>query len=48
MSFYRGKVKAFETAPLEVTEGLNAKSKALPLKFSVPLASCSPAGTRAR
>jgi len=37
VSFIRGKVKAFETAPLEVTEGLDAKSKALPLKFDVPL-----------
>lgn len=42
VSFYRGKVKAFETAPLEVTEGLNAKTKALPLQFSVPLAKLQP------
>src|SRR6266545_4083748 len=41
-SFYRGKVKAFETAPLEVTEGLNAKSKALPVRFSVPLGKLAP------
>ena len=37
VSFYRGKVKAFETAALQVTEGLNAKSKAVPVRFSVPL-----------
>ena len=37
VSFIRGKVKAFETAPLQITEGLDPKSKALPLKFSVPL-----------
>jgi VWFA-related protein len=37
VSFYRGKVKAFETAPLQITEGLDAKTKALPIKFSVPL-----------
>ena len=37
VSFYRGKVKAFETAPLEITEGLDAKTKALPIRFSVPL-----------
>jgi VWFA-related protein len=37
VSFMRGKVKAFETMPLEVTDGLDAKSKALPLKFDVPL-----------
>jgi len=43
VSFYRGKTKAFETAPLEVTAGLNEQSKAVPLKFSVPLAKL-PAG----
>ena len=42
VSFYRGKVKAFETAPLEISEGLDAKTKALPVKFSVPLAKLVP------
>ncbi|HZU24858.1 MAG TPA: VWA domain-containing protein, partial [Bryobacteraceae bacterium] len=42
VSFIRGRVKAFETAPLEITEGLDAKSKALPLKFSVPLGKLAP------
>jgi len=42
VSFYRGKVKAFETEPLEIKEGLNAKSKALPVRFSVPLAKLQP------
>ena len=42
VSFYRGKVKAFETEPLQVTDGLNPKTKALPLKFSVPLAKLPP------
>jgi VWFA-related protein len=42
VSFYRGNVKAFETAPLRVTEGLNAKSKAVPLSFSVPLDKLQP------
>jgi VWFA-related protein len=37
VSFIRGKVKAFETLPLQVTDGLDPKSKALPLRFSVPL-----------
>jgi hypothetical protein len=37
VSFYRGKVKAFETAPLQITDGLDAKTKALPIRFSVPL-----------
>jgi VWFA-related protein len=38
VSFYRGKVKAFETDPLQVSDGLNPKTKAVPLRFSVPLA----------
>ena len=38
VSFYRGKVKAFETDPLRVSDGLNPKTKAVPLRFSVPLA----------
>jgi VWFA-related protein len=42
VSFYRGKLKAFETAPLEVIDGLNPKSKALPLKFDVPLGKLAP------
>ena len=42
VSFYRGKVKAFETAPLQVTEGLNAKTKALPVRVSVPLGKLQP------
>jgi VWFA-related protein len=42
VSFYRGKVKAFETEPLRVTEGLDAKSKAVPVRFSLPLAKLQP------
>ncbi len=42
VSFYRGKVKAFETAPLKITAGLNAKSKAVPVGFSVPLGKLQP------
>ena len=42
VSFYRGRVKAFETAPLRITEGLNPKSKAVPVGFSVPLAKLQP------
>jgi hypothetical protein len=42
VSFYRCKVKAFETDPLEVSEGLNPKTKAVPMKFSVPLAKLQP------
>jgi len=42
VSFYRGDVKAFETAPLVVTEGLDARTRAVPLRFSLPLASFAP------
>jgi hypothetical protein len=42
VSFYRGRVKAFETAPLQVTDGLNSKSKAVPMKFSFPLGKLEP------
>jgi hypothetical protein len=42
VSFYRGKVKAFETAPLEIKDGLDPKSKALPVRVSVPLAKLQP------
>jgi VWFA-related protein len=42
VSFFRGKVKAFETAPLPITDGLDAKSKALPIRFSVPLSKLQP------
>ena len=37
VSFYRGDVKAFETAPIMVTDGLDAKTRAVPLRFSLPL-----------
>jgi hypothetical protein len=37
VTFYKGGVKALETAPLPVEDGLDAKSKAVPLRFSVPL-----------
>lgn len=42
VSFFRGKVKAFETAPVQITSGLNEKSKAVPVRFSVPLAELQP------
>ncbi|PYR21309.1 MAG: VWA domain-containing protein, partial [Acidobacteria bacterium] len=42
VSFYRGEVKAFETTPLAVTDGLDAKTKAVPLRFSLPLESLTP------
>jgi VWFA-related protein len=42
VSFYRGDVKAFETAPLAVTGGLDAKTKSVPLRFSLPLSAFAP------
>ena len=44
VAFYRGKMKAFQTDPLEVTQGLNDKSKGVPLRFALPLANMK-AGT---
>ncbi len=37
VTFYKDDVKALETAPLPVVDGLEARSKAVPLRFSVPL-----------
>jgi len=42
VSFYRGDVKVFETAPLAVTTGLDARTKAIPLRFSLPLTDLPP------
>ena len=37
VSFYRADTKVFETSPLAVTTGLDAKTKAVSLRFSLPL-----------
>jgi VWFA-related protein len=42
VSFYRGDVKAFETAPLAVTGSFDPKTRAVPLRFSVPLSGFPP------
>jgi hypothetical protein len=42
VTFYRGLQKEFETAPLQVIDGLDPKSKALPLKFSLSLSKLPP------
>ena len=42
VTFYRGQVKAFETPPLVVSDGMDPKSKAVPFKFSVSLAKLPP------
>jgi len=42
LGFYRGKVKAFEATPLEVKDGLNPNTKAVPIRFVIPLAKLEP------
>ena len=42
MTFYRGQAKAFETPPLPVTDGMDPKSKAVPLRFSLALGKLQP------
>ncbi len=37
VTFYRGQTKAFETSPVAITEGMDPKSKALPLRFDLAL-----------
>jgi len=39
VTFYKGDTKVLETAPLPVTDGLEARSKAVPLRFVLPLQS---------
>ncbi|HET9130268.1 MAG TPA: sigma-70 family RNA polymerase sigma factor [Terriglobia bacterium] len=43
VSFYRGQEKDFETKPFGVTQGMDLKSKAVPIKLTVPLSGV-PAG----
>ncbi|HWF06837.1 MAG TPA: VWA domain-containing protein [Bryobacteraceae bacterium] len=42
VTFYRGQTKAFETTPIAVTDGLDPKSKALPLRFNLSLDKLQP------
>ena len=42
VSFYQGQLKAFETAPLAVTQGSDSKSKAVPVRFSLALEKLPP------
>ncbi len=42
LSLYRGKVKAFETDPLTVAEGMDPMTKAVPIRFSFPLEKLEP------
>jgi VWFA-related protein len=41
-TFYQDDVKVFETAPVAVTDGLEARSKAVPLRFNVSLGQLPP------
>ena len=42
VTFYRGQAKAFETPPLQVTEGLDHRLKTVPLGFSLSLSKLPP------
>jgi hypothetical protein len=42
LSLYRGEEKVFETPPMAVTEGMDPRSKAVPVRFSVALADVPP------
>ena len=42
VSLYRGDEKVFETAPLPVIGGMHPKSKAIPIRVSVPLGGIEP------
>ena len=39
---YHGKTLAFRTEQLAITDGLDKKTKALPIRFSLPLAKLQP------
>jgi hypothetical protein len=41
-TFYQGQAKALETAPIEVTQGMDSRSKAVPLSLSISLADLKP------
>jgi len=42
VTFYRGQTKAFETKPVPVLDGLDPKSKALPMRLTLPLDKLDP------
>ncbi|MBV9746890.1 MAG: VWA domain-containing protein, partial [Acidobacteriia bacterium] len=42
VTFYRGKTKALETAPLKVTDRMANRVKTMPLRFHIPLSKLSP------
>ena len=42
VAFYQGEAKVLETAPIEATQSLDSKSKAVPLSFSISFADLKP------
>jgi hypothetical protein len=42
VTFYRGQTKAFETSPVAVSDGMDPKSKAVPLRFDLALDKLQP------
>ncbi|MGH9147134.1 MAG: VWA domain-containing protein, partial [Vicinamibacterales bacterium] len=42
VTFFRGDAKVFETQPVAVTDGLDLRSKAVPLRLSIPLETLVP------
>jgi len=42
VTFFRGGEKVLETQPLAVTDGLDARSKAVPIRLSIPLEGLAP------
>ncbi len=42
VTFYQGQAKAFETPAIEVTQGMDSKSKAIPLSLNISLAELKP------
>ena len=42
VTFFQGDVKVFETHPLPIVDGLNTRSKAVPIRLSVPLEKIPP------
>ena len=48
VAFYKDEAKVYETAPLAVVDGLDPKTKAVPLQFTVPLTDSPPDVTSVR
>ena len=42
VSFYSGETKAFETRPMQMTQGLNNRLQTMPFSFSIPLRQLPP------